>query len=115
EAGPEDVSFQTMKQCLIIYMRQELDHHSVAALREQADKRMDRENMKHIIFDFAGVNFMDSSGIGMIMGRYKKVNFTGGKVAVTSVNPSVDRIFRLSGIYKMIEKYNTVKEALEAL
>lgn len=110
-----DTSFQIMEQCLVIYMKDELDHHKAVVLRERSDKLIDREHIKHIIFDFQGVDFMDSSGIGMIMGRYKKVIFIGGKVAVTSVNSSVDRILRLSGLYKIIEKHNTVKEALEAL
>lgn len=110
-----ETSFQIMDQCLVIYMKEELDHHEALALRERSDKLIDKENIKHIIFDFKGVDFMDSSGIGMIMGRYKKVIFIGGKVTVTSVNSSVDRIFRLSGLYKIIEKHNTVKEALEAL
>ena len=56
---------------------------------------------------------MDSSGIGVIMGRYKKVIFTGGKVAVTGVSKSVDRIFRLSGLYKIIHKFDTIDEAVK--
>ncbi|MFA9464259.1 MAG: anti-sigma F factor antagonist [Velocimicrobium sp.] len=110
-----ETNFEIMEQCLVIYMQDELDHHKALVLRKGFDKLIDRENIRHIIFDFQGVDFMDSSGIGMIMGRYKKVIFVGGKVAVTSVNSSVDRIFRLSGLYKIIEKHNTVKEALEAL
>lgn len=110
-----DASYEISKQCLIVYMKQELDHHNVVALRERFDKLIEKENIKHIIFDFAGVDFMDSSGIGMIMGRYKKVIFIGGKVAVTSVNASVDRIFRLSGLYKIMDKFDTVNEAKKAL
>ena len=57
---------------------------------------------------------MDSSGIGLIMGRYKKVMFIGGRAAVTNIGQSVDRIFKISGLYKIIEKYNTPDEAIKA-
>jgi len=58
---------------------------------------------------------MDSAGIGVIMGRYKKVMFVGGKIAVTGVNSTVDRILRLSGLYKIIQKFDTVESALNFL
>lgn len=58
---------------------------------------------------------MDSSGIGLIMGRYKKVMFLGGRAAVTRVGDVVNRIFTLSGLYQIIEKYDTVEEALHML
>ena len=67
---------------------------------------------KNIFFDFNDVSFLDSSGIGLIMGRYKKVMFIGGKAAVTNVGNAVDRIFKISGLYKIIEKYDTIQEAL---
>ncbi len=107
--------FQVIGQCLIIRITDDLDHHRVLSLRDEADGLIEKERIKNIVFDFDGVTFMDSSGIGMIMGRYKRVIFTGGKVGVASVGSSVDRIFRLSGLYKIIEKYDTVKEAVESL
>lgn len=107
--------FEVVGQCLVIRISDDLDHHKVLSLRDEADSLIEKERIKNIVFDFNGVNFMDSSGIGMIMGRYKRVIFTGGKVGVVSVTDSVDRIFRLSGLYKIIEKYDTVKEAIELL
>ncbi|MCR5792950.1 MAG: anti-sigma F factor antagonist [Lachnospiraceae bacterium] len=101
--------------CLVIEVRKDLDHHNATELRRYSDRLIEREGIRHIIFDFSEVNFMDSSGIGMIMGRYKRVIFTGGKVAVTSVSDSVDRILKLSGLYKIIEKYETVEEAISEL
>lgn len=110
-----EVAFQVKNRCLLIQLSKELDHHNTIILREKSDQLIEKGNIKNIIFDFSNSNFMDSSGIGMIMGRYKKVIFTGGKVAVVGVNQSVDRIFQLSGIYKIIEKYNTVQEAMKSL
>lgn len=102
-------------RCLIIRLRDELDHHNAVQIREEADRIIDRKNIKHIIFDFSEAGFMDSAGIGVIMGRYRKVIFIGGKIAVSNVNSTVDRIFRLSGLYKIIEKYDTVEAALRII
>lgn len=105
--------FEIIDKCLVIKLMEELDHHNALTIREQSDKLISGKNIKDIIFDFTGSDFMDSSGIGVIMGRYKKIIFTGGKVAVTGVNQSVDRIFRLSGLYKIIHKFNTIEDAVK--
>lgn len=106
--------YELINQCLVIKLNKELDHHSSLAIREKTDKMIDRGTVKNIIFDFEGANFMDSSGIGVIMGRYKRVIFTGGKVAVTNVSDAIDRILKLSGLYKIIEKYSTNSDAMNS-
>lgn len=109
------VHYELHGNCLVIYVTDDLDHHTVLQLREYSDRLIDAGNMKHVIFDFNDVGFMDSSGIGLIMGRYKKVMFLGGRAAVTNVGEVVNRIFTLSGLYKIIEQYDTVEEALEGM
>jgi stage II sporulation protein AA (anti-sigma F factor antagonist) len=104
--------FDIVNRCLVIKLLEELDHHNAITIREQSDKLIAGRNVKDIIFDFTGTDFMDSSGIGVIMGRYKKIIFAGGQVAVTGVNQSIDRIFRLSGLYKIIHKYDSIDEAV---
>ncbi|MDF2951915.1 MAG: hypothetical protein K0S18_1498 [Anaerocolumna sp.] len=104
--------FEIVNRCLVIKLLEELDHHNAITIREQSDKLIAGRNVKDIIFDFTGTDFMDSSGIGVIMGRYKKIIFAGGQVAVTGVNQSIDRIFRLSGLYKIIHKYDSIDEAV---
>ncbi|NLP34133.1 MAG: anti-sigma F factor antagonist [Clostridiales bacterium] len=111
----EETRYEIFKRCLIIHLNGELDHHNAIGIREKADKLIERNHIKHIVFDFSGTNFMDSAGIGVIMGRYKKVIFIGGKIAVTNINSTVDRIFRLSGLYKIIEKHDTVDAAMNSL
>lgn len=107
--------YEKVGECLIFYLAEELDHHAASRFREISDDLIEKEQVKYLIFDFTGVDFMDSSGIGMLMGRYKKVMFLGGKAAVTGVGKVVDRIFLLSGLYKIIEKYATTEEALEKM
>lgn len=113
--GEGGTTYEIYQRCLIIRLNEELDHHNAIRIREKADRLIDRNNIKHIIFDFSGAGFMDSAGIGVVMGRYKKVIFIGGKAAVANVNTAVDRIFRLSGLYKIIEKYDTVEAALNII
>lgn len=105
--------YEVINQCLVIRLHKELDHHSSLSIREKTDKMLDRGAIKNIIFDFEEANFMDSSGIGVIMGRYKRVLFTGGKVAVTNVSDTIDRILKLSGLYKIIEKHPSTGDALK--
>ena len=97
------------------YLIGEIDHHGAGSLREEIDGMLERIRPDTLILDFRDVTFMDSSGIGLIMGRYKKVMFLGGKAAVSHVGEMVNRIFGLSGLYKIIEKYDTAKDAVEAL
>lgn len=114
-SGKEGTTYEISGRCLIIRLNEELDHHNAIQIKEKADRMIERNHIKHIIFDFSGAGFMDSAGIGVIMGRYKKVIFIGGKIAVASVSSSVDRIFRLSGLYKIIDKYDSVDTALNNL
>lgn len=111
----EGTTYEIYQRCLIIRLNEELDHHNALVIREKADKLIDRNSIKHIIFDFSGASFMDSAGIGVVMGRYRKVIFIGGKTAVSNVSSAVDRIFRLSGLYKIIDKYETVEAAVKTI
>lgn len=111
----ERVHYEVHQNCLVVYVTDDLDHHAVLQLREYSDRLIEAGNIRHIIFDFTDVGFMDSSGIGLIMGRYKKVMFLGGRAAVTNVGDVVNRIFTLSGLYQIIERYDTVAEALQGM
>lgn len=111
----ERVHYEVHQNCLVVYVTDDLDHHAVLQLREYSDRLIEAGNIKHIIFDFTDVGFMDSSGIGLIMGRYKKVMFLGGRAAVANVGDVVNRIFTLSGLYQIIERYDTVADALQGM
>ena len=100
----KEPEFELRGRELIVRLHADLDHHYALQIREKADRLIEQEGIKNILFDFTGVEFMDSSGIGMIMGRYKKVIFSGGKVGVVGVGKHVDRIFTYSGLYKIVER-----------
>ncbi|MDO5572684.1 MAG: anti-sigma factor antagonist [bacterium] len=95
--------FQVVKSCLMIRMPREVDHHQARRIRETADRYIERREISHVIFDFGITEFMDSSGIGVIMGRYKKMEILGGKVLAIHVNGGLRRIFKISGLHKVIE------------
>lgn len=104
--------FDTLDDKVIVTLKGELDHHSSEELRTRVDDVLDRGNYKTLIFNFSEVNFMDSSGIGSVIGRYKKMSLRGGKVCLTNVKPNVQRIFELSGMFKIISLYENIDEAL---
>ena len=87
---------------LKIRITEDVDHHSSEKIRRMADYEITRYMPRKVLFDFDKVSFMDSAGIGMIIGRYKTANMLGGKVEMTNVNPSVKKIFEMSGVLKII-------------
>lgn len=97
--------FQIKGTDLIISVPAELDHHNAEMIRKNSDQMIQNRNIRRIIFDFQKTIFMDSSGIGMIMGRYKNMRFMGGTVIAVRVSERIRRILTLSGVYKVIDIY----------
>ncbi|WP_294132150.1 anti-sigma F factor antagonist [uncultured Clostridium sp.] len=106
------LKFNKIDDKLVVTLVGELDHHSAEEVRVKIDDRIERDNIKKVIMDFKEVTFMDSSGIGVVIGRLKKVKNRDGKVCITNINKRVDKVFTLSGLYKIITVYNNVNEAL---
>lgn len=95
---------------LILHISEELDHHMAMQVSRTVDTQIEKGNLRRLIFDFSGMTFMDSSGIGMVMGRYRKMSYLGGQTYVTGIGEGVDRIFSMSGIYRIIPKYQEEAE-----
>ncbi len=91
---------------LYIRLQGEMDEHGAAALRREADKLTDRYVMsiEKAIFDLNGISFMDSTGIGFLIGRYKKFNRYGVPVYITNASSATERILSMSGIYTLMQK-----------
>lgn len=88
---------------LILKITEELDHHTVEKIRRKADYEIERYIPRKVIFDFNQVSFMDSAGIGLILGRYKNISILGGKLELRSVSEQVIKILDMSGVSKLIE------------
>lgn len=95
---------------LIVYMPEEVDHISADDLRRAADIAMRNLDIRHIVFDFSDTMFMDSSGIGMMMGRYRKIIQRGGDMIAVNTNRRIEKILLLSGIQKLIRIKRMRKE-----
>ena len=92
---------------LTAYLDGEIDHHSVNPVREEIDNTIDRLQPKALALDFSGVTFMDSSGIGLVMGRYRKIAPYNAQLYVFNPPPSIAKVMRLSGIDKIAKIENS--------
>jgi stage II sporulation protein AA (anti-sigma F factor antagonist) len=88
---------------LLLEITEEIDHHTTEKIRRKADNEITRYMPRKVILDFSNVTFMDSAGIGMVLGRYKMINMLGGSLELKNVNSSVKKIFDMSGITKICE------------
>jgi stage II sporulation protein AA (anti-sigma F factor antagonist) len=109
------IEFEMTDDILIANMDGELDHHTSAVIREEIDKTVDAFHSRHLIFNFEKVTFMDSSGIGVIMGRYNKISQLGGRLVVTGCSEYIDRILDMAGIYTIAERVVSVAESIERI
>ena len=97
---------------LKICLSGELDHCAAEGLRNDIEQQLRDENIRHLLFDFSQVSFMDSSGIGMIIGRYKTMMRRKGIVTACSLREETERLFRMAGLHRIIaiEEENKVDE-----
>ena len=94
--------FYEEDKLLVFKITDEIDDYSVQKIRRKADYEIERYMPRKVIFDFNSVTFMDSAGIGLIIGRYKFTNMLGGKLEVANLTQNVKKIFEMSGILKLI-------------
>ncbi len=103
------------KDTLVVEMEGELDHHTANAVRDRLDSILDDASIKNMVIDLKKLKFMDSSGIGVFIGRYKNIAQRGGIIAVAQVTPQIHKILEVSGLYRILRKYISVQEALTDL
>lgn len=93
-------------EVLTVYLKGEIDHHSAKAMREEIDKAIDFNMPSLLILDFTEITFMDSSGIGLVMGRFKNLQKNGAKLHLVNLSDNIYKIMKLAGIERLavIEK-----------
>ena len=89
---------------LTVTMRGELDQDAAEGVRERLERELDDERIIRIEFDMRGVDFMDSSGVGVILGRYRRLQKRGGGMEIKNAPRNVERILRMSGVYTLCTK-----------
>lgn len=90
-------------QILQIALKGELDHHNAEYTRKWIDAVLTDRSIRELVIDMKGVTFMDSSGLGVILGRYRTLTERGGKMSIKNASKSIDRILRMSGIYTLVD------------
>lgn len=97
------VRMETQNDELIAYISGDIDHHSARAIREQIDGEVTSMYIKKLYLDFKDVTFMDSSGIGLVMGRYKLIRSQNGSVIIQNCSVHIKKVMRLAGMDKLAE------------
>lgn len=101
------VLLEVKENTLVAYISGEVDHHTAKSIRSEIDSEIERINPEKVILDFSAVTFMDSSGIGLVMGRYKIMQTLGGTVAIQNPPEHIKKVMRLAGLDKIANIINT--------
>ena len=107
-----EATFRRYRDVLVISLPSEVDHHSSQGMKEAAETHIKNGHVRYVIFDFGKTNFMDSSGIGVLLGQYRLMAAVRGRVAVCSVDRRINRILDMSGIYQIAERFENIEEAM---
>ncbi|RJQ05459.1 MAG: STAS domain-containing protein [Bacillota bacterium] len=110
-----DIASRKDGMALLVSVSGELDLHTAREFRARVDADYDRFGARDMVFDFARVSFVDSSGLGAILGRYSRAAEKGGQVALAGPQPHVRRLLELAGVMRIIHTYADVEEALRAM
>lgn len=100
---------------LCVRLEGELDHHTAELLRTKVDEKINENEIRHIILNLEMLSFMDSSGLGVILGRYKQIKNNGGEMVVCAISPAVKRLFEMSGLFKIVRLEENEQCALQTL
>ena len=99
-----DIKLCRKGSCLSVKLCGELDHHTAPMLRKKLDDAIKNDDIQTMVMDLKELGFMDSSGIGLIIGRYKQLKKRGGAIYVKNVCPQTDKLLQVSGMYQILRK-----------
>lgn len=102
EVNTVESRFDTDDNVLYINITEEIDHHTTEKIRRKMDNEITRFMPRKVMFDFSKVSFMDSAGIGLLIGRYKLIKMLGGMAEIMNTNKSIEKVLEMSGIVKII-------------
>ena len=105
-----EIKYYKHQKLLLFKITEEIDECKVKDIRRRADYEIERYMPKRVVFDFNRVTFMDSAGIGMVIGRYKQTSMLGGNMYLTNLTDSVRKIFEMSGVLKLIQEVKLNEE-----
>lgn len=109
------IDLEVKNNVLLIRLTGELDHHTAEELRIKVNEKIENEAVNHIVLNLESLAFMDSSGLGVILGRYKQIQAKGGEMVVCAISPAVKRLFEMSGLFKIVRLEEDEAFALQTL
>jgi stage II sporulation protein AA (anti-sigma F factor antagonist) len=109
------IELEHQRRTLIVRLKGELDHHTADTVKVKMEEAILRGDVNHVVLSMKDLSFMDSSGLGVILGRYKLITSRGGKMVVCDVNPAVYRLFEMSGLFKILSIQDNERLALSSL
>ncbi len=95
------VKISVKGEVVTAYLSGELDHHSAREMREAIDSAIELNIPELLVLDFSGIGFMDSSGIGLVMGRFRNLQRLGAQLHITGTSPQITKIMKLAGIERL--------------
>jgi len=109
------VDMASVGTTLVVRLKGELDHHTSEQLKQKLEREIAGGGVENLVLSLKELTFMDSSGLGVILGRYKQISGRGGKMVVCDVAPSVHRLFDMSGLFKILQLEQNESDALLSL
>ncbi|MCL6625532.1 anti-sigma F factor antagonist [Alicyclobacillus shizuokensis] len=109
------MQLQVHDHVVVVKLGGELDHHEVETIRDQIEAELERTGYRGLVMSFRDLDFVDSSALGLILGRYRTVTERHGRMVLCEVNESLARLFELSGLKRILPVAATVDEALQCL
>ena len=108
-----EIETELKDSTLIAFLKGEIDHHTASKIRSLLDVEIENKNPKLLILDFTNISFMDSSGIGLVMGRYKLMTYLGGSLKIINPSPQIKKVMNLAGFDRLavIEKAKPTKRS----
>lgn len=106
------LTYEIRGQVLIIHLPREFDHHNGRNLKYETDLLFSENYISKVVFDFSRTEFMDSSGIGILLNRYKQMAGSGGRVTLYGVSAQIERILKIGGIHRLMENFDSKEAAI---
>ncbi|HHY44169.1 MAG TPA: anti-sigma factor antagonist [Firmicutes bacterium] len=110
-----NLSFHRSSSCLIVKMSGELDLSSASVFKERVDEELRKTGAANLILNLQGLDFVDSTGLGAILGRHRQITLGGGKMILTSVPPKVQSMLEMAGLFSVLQCERTDKDALQVI
>ncbi len=108
-----EIELLNRHKMMVVRVSGEIDHHIANTLRNEIDRVLMKSGVINIAFDFSKVTFMDSSGIGVIMGRYRKINSLGGRIIIFGMNQNIKRLIEMANLKSIAHIADKLEDVIE--